>query len=458
MGHAFTSIRDAVETAAVLAGNYVLPGSSLVTDNLVSNGAQKNLNSTLGRVANLGTGLTGGGFGENFTGIPDASSIGAGYTNAANGLGGLFGDSSLGSDISNGISGLGSQFSNGLSDLYNGSDLQSGVNSLSNTFGLGSGDTGLGGDLSSDIFAPSSNASSAPGTVSSGFTPTASSGSSLGGGTVGGFFQDPGTSTDFGNSASGFFSPDNQALDNTALSGNLGATGNVLSPAINDYASSLSEPVGSSLQGTSTAANNFYQPAIQSFAQGAAGGNNVDLSSIFGGGGNGAGALRAGLSTLFNQNPYKGSPQVANTLNASASQYNPFVQGGTQAQNQLSNLYGLNGQDAANSAQQDWQNTPGYQFQLNQGLGALQNSAAAQGGLLNGNTGEALQNYGQGLAGTTYQQYLSNLQNQAGQGQNALGSQASLQGQAAQLQQQPGQYKANQLNQGIGGLLANLFH
>jgi hypothetical protein len=46
--------------------------------------------------------------------------------------------------------------------------------------------------------------------------------------------------------------------------------------------------------------------------------------------------------------------------------------------------------------------TPGYQFTLGQGTQALQNSAAARGGLLSGNTGEALQQYGQGLASTTY--------------------------------------------------------
>ena len=46
---------------------------------------------------------------------------------------------------------------------------------------------------------------------------------------------------------------------------------------------------------------------------------------------------------------------------------------------------------------------PGYQFALQQGTGALQNSAAASGNLLTGNTGEALQQYGQGLAEENYQ-------------------------------------------------------
>jgi len=47
--------------------------------------------------------------------------------------------------------------------------------------------------------------------------------------------------------------------------------------------------------------------------------------------------------------------------------------------------------------------TPGFKFQFGQGIKALQNSAAAHGTLLSGNTMEALVNYGQGLASTSYQ-------------------------------------------------------
>ena len=47
---------------------------------------------------------------------------------------------------------------------------------------------------------------------------------------------------------------------------------------------------------------------------------------------------------------------------------------------------------------------PGYQFQLQQGEQAIQNSAAARGGLLSGGTAKALDQYSQGLASTDYQQ------------------------------------------------------
>jgi hypothetical protein len=50
----------------------------------------------------------------------------------------------------------------------------------------------------------------------------------------------------------------------------------------------------------------------------------------------------------------------------------------------------------------DLQNTPGYQFQMQQGLQALQNRAAAGGTLQSPNTQEALVNYAEGLAGTRF--------------------------------------------------------
>jgi len=57
----WVSIRDQLEAAAVVAGNYFVPGSSLLTSQLVTEGAQENLNTDVGRVANLTAGLAGAG-------------------------------------------------------------------------------------------------------------------------------------------------------------------------------------------------------------------------------------------------------------------------------------------------------------------------------------------------------------------------------------------------------------
>ena len=56
----WTDIRDTVQSVASVAGNYFLPGSGAITSQLVSEGAQDQLGSALGRVAMLGSGVAGG--------------------------------------------------------------------------------------------------------------------------------------------------------------------------------------------------------------------------------------------------------------------------------------------------------------------------------------------------------------------------------------------------------------
>ncbi|MGH9697954.1 MAG: hypothetical protein ACRD52_00675 [Candidatus Acidiferrales bacterium] len=53
------NIRDTIESASSLAGNFFLPGSSILTDQLVSKGAQKQLGSGVGKVAQVASGGTG---------------------------------------------------------------------------------------------------------------------------------------------------------------------------------------------------------------------------------------------------------------------------------------------------------------------------------------------------------------------------------------------------------------
>jgi hypothetical protein len=102
---------------------------------------------------------------------------------------------------------------------------------------------------------------------------------------------------------------------------------------------------------------------------------------------------------------------------------------------------------------------PGYQFQLQQGQRAIENSAAARGGLVSGGTAEALNNYAQGTAQSDYQnvynqamqEYLNSYniynQNQSNQ-YNRLASLAGL-----------GQTTAQQLNasgQAAAGNIGNI--
>jgi hypothetical protein len=135
-----------------------------------------------------------------------------------------------------------------------------------------------------------------------------------------------------------------------------------------------------------------------------------------------SGALNQGINTgLGAYNQYAGQGQNAlNTNYASALQ--PFQQNyatATGGMNQLGNLLGLGGASGNASALQSLQNTPGYQFQLQQGNNAVLANQAATGQLASGNTDLALQKYGQGLAGTTYQNAVQNLQPYLGMAQSS---------------------------------------
>ena len=63
-------VRDPLESAAVLAANYYLPGSSIFTAKIVSKGSQKELSSNIGKIAQVATGAAGFGIGSQYTGIP----------------------------------------------------------------------------------------------------------------------------------------------------------------------------------------------------------------------------------------------------------------------------------------------------------------------------------------------------------------------------------------------------
>jgi len=105
--------------------------------------------------------------------------------------------------------------------------------------------------------------------------------------------------------------------------------------------------------------------------------------------------------------------------------------------------------------------TPEYQFALSQGQNAIDSDAAARGTLLSGNTGVALQKYGQGLASTMYQQsyqdalntYLTNYQSLLGGtniGQNSTsqlaGANLTTAGNTANIDMRSGEDVAQQLN------------
>lgn len=93
---------------------------------------------------------------------------------------------------------------------------------------------------------------------------------------------------------------------------------------------------------------------------------------------------------------------------------------------QLKNLLGLNGQQGTDAAMKSLEATPGYQFQLQQGNNSINAAAAANGTLASGKQLIDLSNYNQGLASTTYQNAVNNLQPFLSASQTAAGGIGSL--------------------------------
>ena len=143
------------------------------------------------------------------------------------------------------------------------------------------------------------------------------------------------------------------------------------------------------------------------------------MSNFLGGNSSGSssnqnfGASTAGLSSTVGQ-----------TGNAASAISGLLGNGGTQAQ-----------QDAFNN----FKNSSGYNFDLQQGTNAITGSAAAKGLLNSGSTAKAISNYGQNTANNFLQQYIQNQSGLAGLGIQANNSITGA-----------GQTQQNSAKQGLG--------
>lgn len=120
----FKKVRDAVESIAVVAGSYFLPGSSTVTSNLVSKGSQKQLDSTLGKLATIGASMYG---------AMDGNLLNYGKYLTAVGLEGM---GSVATDAATWVNGVGSDLKTKATELWSGTS--TGDGSQASKF-LGSG-------------------------------------------------------------------------------------------------------------------------------------------------------------------------------------------------------------------------------------------------------------------------------------------------------------------------------
>lgn len=130
--------------------------------------------------------------------------------------------------------------------------------------------------------------------------------------------------------------------------------------------------------------------------------------------------------------------QQKSALNEQSNLSKDYRDLGASAIPQLQSLLGIGGntkgmtpQQVSDQQLQTLRNTPGYKFQQEQGQQNTVNAATAQGLSLSGNTLEGLSKFNQGLADTTYQQTIGNLENTVNTGQAAAAGQAANVGNAA---------------------------
>jgi hypothetical protein len=112
-------------------------------------------------------------------------------------------------------------------------------------------------------------------------------------------------------------------------------------------------------------------------------------------------------------------------VQTATNQLSPWTTAGQPALADQSDLLGLNGQPAADAAMAKFQQSPGYQWQLGEGLRAVDAGAASRGILRSGATIKAEDTFGSGLAASDFGNYWNRLQQLSGAGLTAAGGIAS---------------------------------
>jgi hypothetical protein len=159
-------------------------------------------------------------------------------------------------------------------------------------------------------------------------------------------------------------------------------------------------------------------------------------------------AVGAGVSGVTS---YLGGKQAANAANNATNaqvgmfntvnaQNEPYRQAGYTALSQLGDLTAPGGEMSHqfNNADLTSNLAPNYQFQLGQGLGAVNNQMNLTGGVNSGNTLKAINDYAQNFAGNAYQNAFNNYQTQQGNIFNRLSTIAGLGNSANQTTAQTG--------------------
>lgn len=141
--------------------------------------------------------------------------------------------------------------------------------------------------------------------------------------------------------------------------------------------------------------------------------------------------LRKSSNALTNKFAGRGRGYLKDGLET----YEPYAQFGQDSTNLYGDALGLNGAEGNQNAQDAFQQGPGYQFQMDQGLQALERRAGAQGRLQSGETGLDTLRFATGLADQEYGGWLDRLQGGSGVGLAAAGGQTNQYNNLAGLEQ-----------------------
>jgi hypothetical protein len=229
-----------------------------------------------------------------------------------------------------------------------------------------------------------------------------------------------------------------------------GVTGGVAG-GISAGASSLGAPSGVSSITGKVAGNMAQQQLFDGNGNPVGSASGSSYANAAGGGNSAWGALGAIGSGLLQANGAgNAAGQISNAANnagATVGNYfgtaqaglSPYMTNGADASNRLGNLMSGTGPSQAAS----FENTPGYQFALQQGMSGVNRNAAASGNLYSSGTLAAVGANQQGLASQNYQNYVGNLMSMAGLGGQAAGINAGAATQAG------GNIASTQLTGGI---------
>jgi hypothetical protein len=178
-------------------------------------------------------------------------------------------------------------------------------------------------------------------------------------------------------------------------------------------------------------------------------------------GGVASGAVGLVGSALAGGKAGAGAAQSQQILSQQRNDLLPYTQAGYPTLQAQQDLLGLNGPDAAATAMGNFQQSPGYQWQLQQGLRAVDAGAAAKGMLRSGATIKGEETYGQGLANQSFSDYYNRLMGISTLGENAAAGGASTANTAGALAQGAGNTQASiygNLGQSLSGTVNGLFN